>query len=368
MIKIKEVTSAKDLTNLKYEWSMLLKKSKSDNIFLTHQWVSTWWKYFGNGCKLKIILVEENNKLIGIAPLMLKKFYFLNLLKFIGGPHSDYHDFILLSGEERRTLEAILKYSYSCLDWDVMTLKEIPQDSLTLKVLDEISLYRMQKIIGSICPILKLPENWNDLLNMLSPKMRHNLKYYRNRLEKEYRVHCEDIENRDLLEKNMNILFELHQKKWTDEGARGAFDDSCAKDFYRDITQQFYDQDWLQLLVLKINEHPVSICYNFKYNNKFYYYQSGRDPDWYKYSTGDILLADTIRYAIQKGFTEFDFLRGNENYKKHWKAKDNYNFRLEFVNDRLSSKTKYMIFRFAAALKNIGSMFGSILLFVALNY
>jgi CelD/BcsL family acetyltransferase involved in cellulose biosynthesis len=65
--------------------------------------LSTWWKYFGKGKELKIILVEEENgKLVGIAPLELEKFYFLKRLKFIGEHHSDYHDFILSSGQEKK--------------------------------------------------------------------------------------------------------------------------------------------------------------------------------------------------------------------------------------------------------------------------
>jgi CelD/BcsL family acetyltransferase involved in cellulose biosynthesis len=353
MIKIKEVSSAKDFANLNYDWNELLKKSKSDNIFLTHQWVSTWWKYFGKGRELKIIVAEENSELIGIAPFMLEKFYFLKQISFIGVPHSDYHDFILLSGKERMTLEAILKYLYSCLDWDIMKLWEIQQDSITLKILDENLLYPNRKFARCICPKLKLPENWKDLLNMLSPKMRHNLRYYRNRFEKEFKVCYEDIENRELLEENISLLFQLHQKRWTENGSRGAFADSLTKNFYRDISYQFFDKDWLRLRVLKANDHPVSICYNFKYNEKFYYYQSGRDPNWSKYSVGDLLLADTIRYAIQNGYNEFDFLRGEENYKKHWNTKNNYNFRIELVNHRFSSKIKYIIFRFFVTLKDI---------------
>jgi GNAT superfamily N-acetyltransferase len=148
----------------------------------------------------------------------------------------------------------------------------------------------------------------------------------------------------------MRVLFELHQKRWREKGSKGAFTDSWVKDFYLDITKQFYDQDWLQLRVLKVNDDPISSYYNFKYNKRIYYYQSGSDPNWSKYSVGDLLLADCIKSAIQKGYIEFDFMRGAEDYKKRWGTKNKYNFRLELVNDRLSSKAKYRIFRSLAEL------------------
>ncbi len=60
-----------------------------------------------------------------------------------------------------------------------------------------------------------------------------------------------------------------------------------------------------------------------------------------------------IRNAIQKGYTEFDFTRGAEDYKKRWGAQNKYNFRLELVNDKFSSKVKYRIFRVLAELYSL---------------
>ena len=35
----------------KYEWNNILKKSNNNNIFLTWEWLSTWFKYFGTNKK-----------------------------------------------------------------------------------------------------------------------------------------------------------------------------------------------------------------------------------------------------------------------------------------------------------------------------
>jgi len=354
MLKIRTITEVEEFASLKNKWNNLLNKTKSDNIFLTHQWIFTCWRYFGAGKELKIILIEENNEMIGIAPLMLvKKNYFLKTLKFIGDPYSDYQDFILLSGDERRILEVILTYLHKTNFWDVMYLRDIPQSSETLSVHSKISSCAVRKNVESVCPILELPHNWDEFSRMLSQQKRYNLKRYMRRLEKDNQVYFEDVENKKFLEKNVNILFELHQKRWIKENIRGAFYDSRVKEFFQDIVQQFFDQGWLQLRLLKVNEYPVSIYCFFKYNNKFYGYQSGRDPFWSKYSVGDLLLGDTIKYAIQNGIVEFHFLRGNEKYKMHWGTKNTYNYSLELINDVYSSKFKYIIFRRFENLKKI---------------
>ena len=342
MMKTREVTDTKEFNVLKDKWTGLLKKSSNDNIFLTHEWLNTWWKYFGEGKELKIILVEEQNgELVGIAPLMFEKFYFLRRLQFIGTPHSDYHDFILLSGREERVLMAILDYLLGQpFKWDVLDLKEIPQYSETLKILDDCS-YQAHKTTQNVCPVLKLPKSWDDLLNQLSE--RRNIKRYSKHLNKQFQVNYESCENKDLLEIYMKIFFELHQRRWARKGSKGAFADPQIKKFGINIAKQFYDKNWLELKILKVNEKPVSIYYIFKYNNIFYYYLSGTDPSWSKYRVGTLLLADCIRSAIQKGCTEFDFTRGDEDYKKFWNTQDRYNIRLELVNDRLSSEIKYKL-------------------------
>lgn len=357
MMKIREVTSTKEFNALKDKWTELLKKSSNDNIFLTHEWLNTWWKYFGEGKELKIILVEENDKLVGIAPLMLtKRLFFLRRLQFIGSPHSDYHDFILLSGREDRILVAILDYLLGQpFKWDVLDLKGIPQYSETLKIIDDCS-YQTQKTIQDICPVLKLPKCWDDLLNQLGE--RRNIKRYSQRLNKQYQVNYESCENKDLLETYMKMFFALHQRRWTKKGSKGVFADPQIKKFAIDIAKLFYDKDWLQLRVLKVNGKPISIYYIFKYNNIFYYYLSGTDPNWSKYRVGTLLLADCIRSAIQKGCTEFDFTRGAEDYKKLWNTQNRYNIRLELVNDRLSSEIKYKLLLYLRLVpfKNINSL------------
>ena len=49
-----------------------------------------------------------------------------------------------------------------------------------------------------------------------------------------------------------------------------------------------------------------------------YFYQSGRDPRWEDQSVGVALMVKMIRRAIEGGYRRFDFLRGEEAYKRQW--------------------------------------------------
>ena len=50
----------------------------------------------------------------------------------------------------------------------------------------------------------------------------------------------------------------------------------------------------------------------------FYYYNAGYDLDWANKSVGLVLIGLSIRAAIARGNTLYDFLRGEETYKFDW--------------------------------------------------
>ena len=69
--KIRVVTEAEEFASLKTVWNHLLQRCDTNNsIYLTHEWLSTWWRYFRQGKKLNILLIEQGNQVIGIVPLM----------------------------------------------------------------------------------------------------------------------------------------------------------------------------------------------------------------------------------------------------------------------------------------------------------
>ena len=85
--------------------------------------------------------------------------------------------------------------------------------------------------------------------------------------------------------------------------------------FHKKITRTFLSSDMLRLYFLRVQGNYVATWYTFKYNNKLFYYQGGWDPEWPKDRVGNILTNLVIEDAINKWYSEYDFLRGMEPYK-----------------------------------------------------
>jgi len=123
----------------------------------------------------------------------------------------------------------------------------------------------------------------------------------------------------------MQFLFELHQKRWESRGLPGIFANQRSRDFNLDIAKFLFHRKWLCLFLLRLSGKPVSVAYGFKYRSKFYEYITGLDPEYKKYNVGNLLRAHMISKLIQEGLTEFDFMRGAEEYKDRWNTLTRWN-------------------------------------------
>src|ERR1051326_581755 len=68
-LQVRVVEREEEFRLLATEWNLLLARSAANTIFLTWEWLYSWWQHFGSGSQLAIILIERGNKLLGIAPL-----------------------------------------------------------------------------------------------------------------------------------------------------------------------------------------------------------------------------------------------------------------------------------------------------------
>jgi CelD/BcsL family acetyltransferase involved in cellulose biosynthesis len=67
-----------------------------------------------------------------------------------------------------------------------------------------------------------------------------------------------------------------------------------------------------------LNGAVAAVMYGFMYNRRFYFYQHGFDDQYKAQSIGLVLMAMTVRAAIDEGADEFDMLWGTEGYKSLW--------------------------------------------------
>ncbi len=344
-MQIKEINNYEDFTNLEKAWNKLL-QGCDHTIFSTWEWLSTWWKHFGKDRKLLLLQVEEENRILAIAPLMLSKYKLrrfvpaLKRIEFLGVPHSDYHNFIILEKAEE-CLKKIIQYlKREISGWNWIELREIAEPTLTAKLLQETVLnssinLRKKKYVCSICPYMSLPESFDTFMKELSRKQRQSLNRNLRKLKRSFSVEFKSYKDFGFsVDEALKLFFRLHEMRWKEKGYSVFFeeDGNALKDFHLDIAKRFAENGWLGLYFLKLNDEFVAALYNFEYGKKSYGYLSGFDPAYSSYSIGNLALLLLIEESIKRGFREFDMLRGKENYKNYWTKTYRRNFEIRLVH------------------------------------
>lgn len=308
---------------LKPEWNDLLHRSCCDSVFLTWQWQTTWWKHLGAG-DLLLLGLRDEGRLVGIAPLFYDFGDTRTVLRMIGCRDvSDYLDLIVEAGHEEAVYHRLLDYlSDEVPAWDLVDLCNIPQDSQTFVLLRDMADDRgFQTLVEveDVCPIITLPETWDEYLMLLDKKQRHEVRRKLRRAEAAGVRFVVVGEEHDL-QAEMARFVDLHQKSTPE---KDAFMDSTMQDFFLDVARVLQKEGWLQLTFVEVEGERSASLLNFDYGNAILVYNSGYDPGAFRHlSPGIVVTALCIEQAISLGRSRFDFLRGGEEYKYRFGAQD----------------------------------------------
>jgi CelD/BcsL family acetyltransferase involved in cellulose biosynthesis len=170
------------------------------------------------------------------------------------------------------------------------------------------------------CPFLDLPSTWDAYLTSLSANRRQVLRRRERNLERDHDVALTDYGPENLAT-GWRHLVELHERRWA-TGGGGTFSDPRVERLHRAFAEELARGGRLWLTTLDLDGAPAAAWYGFADRDTVYFYQSGRDPRWEDKSVGVALMVKMIRRAIERGYRRFDFLRGDEAYKREWTASE----------------------------------------------
>lgn len=335
-VKIRLIQKKADFQELKEEWRSLLEDCSSKNIFLTWEWLFTWWKFFSlNNSNHKLSLIElrdRDGRLIGIGPFKLNKTKFSNRSEFIGNGAdviTEYLDLIIRKGYETTVRECASKLLNEFKGADVISFKPFMRGNILDWNDIKWPYRRMQRF--SRCPVVDLPTSWDEFLKNKSKNFKKKSKEHYRVCRRDLKLRLIRVDSAKELQGRMKDLERLHHCRWS--GMSASFNSEAYRQFHLDIARQFLENGWLRLFFLLDGKKEVAALYCFAYDGVYYYYQSGRDPAYAKYRVGFVLMNLVIQEAIREGARRFDMLTGEEVYKYRWADRDNicYHF-LAFKN------------------------------------
>jgi CelD/BcsL family acetyltransferase involved in cellulose biosynthesis len=296
-----------ELDALREDWTRLA--ADAANIFATWEWSDLWWRHYGSGRELRIAVSRQEDEIAAIVPLFMWSRRPFRILRLIGHGHGDRLGPIcrddLASGALSRALAAE-PHDVFVGDW-------VAGDRDWAGVLEG----RVVRSTGY--PILRFRHgSWDEFLARRSGRFRKSLRNRENRLRRhEVSFRYTDTAT---LERDLDAAFRLHRSNLGEHSGCLFCGDHEA--FQREFAALALDRGWLRLLFMEVDGRPVCCEYGFFFENAYFAYQGGRDPDWNRESVGFVLEVESIRRSLEEGAAEYRYLGGEEGYKYRFPIED----------------------------------------------
>lgn len=332
MITVQLHESADAFEGLRSEWDALLARGRKPSVFRTWAWQDAWWRRFGETRELRLFAARDGTgALVGLAPLCLEREGTLaptRALRFLGTERvsSEYLDILLAGDVETSAAEALLDAVERAPGWDQLDLTDLDEDAAVLRHWEPRLQNRgfdLHRSVSQEIPYLPLPESVAHLRRGFGHSLRGALARATRCLAAAgyaYRVETDPARIANLLDR----LYDLHAARWAARDRPGNFRDERVRAFHGDLAATLGSAGALRLGMLAGTDRILAMLYALEWGGVVSYYQSGFDPEPppgvkpSDYSPGLVLIGRALEEAVERGGSEFDFLRGDEPYKRRW--------------------------------------------------
>jgi CelD/BcsL family acetyltransferase involved in cellulose biosynthesis len=331
----------KDFSEITPEsWNALVEQSIADTPFSRYEYLSEWWKTLGGGewqnAELVLISGTENDQLIGIAPLFIADYDGQRALMLVGSIEiSDYLDLIVREGDLPPFLSGLLDFLGSHADkWSALDWYNLPDSSPTLAALKAESEKRgwtHHEEIYRPTPRIPLNGSFEEYLARIDKKQRHEIRRkMRRAAESDKNVRFHIVDGTEDINGEINAFFDL----MVHDPGKAEFLHPAMREQMTVTIQNAHTQGYLWLAFLEIDGAKTAASLNFDYKNKLWGYNSGVSREHMELSPGWVLLSHTIQWCCENGRYEFDFMRGDEEYKYRFGGVNKYVMRVKMVKEK----------------------------------
>jgi len=314
-------------------WDRLALRMAVPTVFCTWEWVFEWWECFAaNYDGLVVVFITSGNDLKGIVPLV-RHSAVPGRGNWLGGRRlsycgyrdlfADQVDIICAPEDIEPCVDALcgfLRTGYT--DWDVWEIPLVKADSGLAMCAERVLRNSGDAWVAawqstSQAPYVNLAQRTFDQhVATLDGHRRYELrKRKKEMVEKDLRYANPEPGSESIV---LAELFALHTARARQKRMKSTFDGALVQQFHARFAPKAAQRGWLWLRSLKSGDHTVAAFYGFQIGDRIFYFQGGFDPAWETLSPGKTILDEVLREGFSRGYREFNFLQGGEQYKSAW--------------------------------------------------
>ncbi|HEY3676789.1 MAG TPA: GNAT family N-acetyltransferase [Candidatus Tumulicola sp.] len=314
MLAIDRLTSVAQLESLKSRWIELHAEDERAHFFTSWDWLHACLTTESNPWMV-LAVRDGDGPYIALLPLGDGRFPTfgpaLNRELYLAGiPRADFTGVLIAKGEEHRVIPALARY-IETLPWDNFTLNDWPDDRIAALIAEFPEMkYRAKKADPSPCPFIELPASWEAYLDTRTKHFRRTVRSKMRKLEAQPGFHFV-VATQEESDAAIDRLLELNAARWNKSRRK-------RNRTFRELFRRLHASGNFILGSIKIDDLTIATQGSFvePRTKTMLGYMMAYDAAYSDLSPGSMLVALSIRYAIENGFACYDLSRGSESYKQ----------------------------------------------------
>lgn len=331
MTDVLEINTVEKLDEYRQVWRTLLEQTAWANFFQSLDWLEIYWRHYGEGQTLRVLMVSSAGRPVGILPLVvLTEHSTIGRLRVLTYPLHNWGSYYGPIGPNpRETLIAGLRYILaSRRDWDMIELRWSgfagSDQEQTGSAMRTVGL-QAYKTIWDRTAVIDLPESWDAYWASRTSKWRNNVTRSERRLTRSgdvcylrYRprgvAHGESDPRWDLY----GACEDLARRSWQGASTTGTtLSHESIRPFLREVHAAAVRAGAVDLNLLLLDGQPLAFAYNYQCCGSVYGLRAGFDRQVSQEGPGTALITRVIRDSIQRGDRFYDLGIGSLAIKRH---------------------------------------------------
>jgi CelD/BcsL family acetyltransferase involved in cellulose biosynthesis len=321
-----------DIPALEERWRQLA-TDLPHSFFLSWPWISTWLHCIQPAVSPLLLTVSSEGKTVASAIIVKRTVWRHKLLPVqtwvlnaTGDRRFDTicteHNGLLASAQhERKAWEEVLDhFSTQETDWDEFHLDGVAPwlaDAWAARGMPiRLSRHDVGRFVDLDC--VRATEN-RSCIGLLAPRVRTRLRHTIAAVERRFgALVVSEATTAEEARSFFSELKDLHIKRWGDQPHGDAFDQPFFERFHHELIARCFEEGLLQLARVQAGSVNLGLLYNFVFQGRVSFYQSGINYAAAERGESIGLLVHTlvIDRNAQQGQAIYDMLAGEAQYKR----------------------------------------------------
>lgn len=297
------------------EWRALAEAQGS--MFLSPEWFTVWVRHFGHEATPFVVAVRDGNRrLVGLLPLSRTG----RTVRFAGADLGDRFGPLAVPGLED-DVAAAAAVALGRAGRISLVLHHVDEGASWVSALTRAWPRRVvrTRLRRSVLPYLSIEgETWESFLSARSRNFRSQVGRRQRNLQRDHDARFRLGDDPTRIAADLKLFFSLHEARWSGPAGGSSLASAAVQAFHADLASAALARGWLRLWFLEADGHDVAALYCWRVGGRYAYFNAGWDRAWTDSSVGLVLLAHSVRSAIEEGAAEYDLLMGDHAYKSRF--------------------------------------------------